>query len=148
MKVEQEKIQRDIERARKCATIQDMRMALLVHENCSDNDLSPEEAIAVGIRYGIRAGRNMAPHNADNAWAALRDYQGRNDKKYTPQNRIIKASEWIMDPEELHRLSAFLEGRAAAIEAGEKVVDAQQIAYERTMGKNSDVNSDGIEEDI
>lgn len=80
------------------------------------------DSIAAGIRFGFIRGKANGNRRAQEAHTRLHEYIGTQDKSAPPAQRIRNATTWIDDPAVLRELAAFLEGRAAALEAGSATV--------------------------
>lgn len=127
-----------IKRAVECATLHDMRNASEVKAYALELGYSADECMAVCVRYGIHAGKAIGNLNAQRAYKMLREYK-RGEETVEPSNLVLSTARLIDDPVVLHTLAAFMEGRAARLEA-----KALARELDGDQGDNGhDVNSDG-----
>lgn len=106
------------------ANLEDMRNAAEIQSFSKRAGYRASDSVAAGIRFGFIRGKANGNRRAQEAHTRLHEYIGTQDKSQPPAVRIRNAATWIDAPAVLRELAAFMEGRAAALEAGTAAVKA------------------------
>lgn len=100
------------------ANIEDMKNAEDIQRFSIREGYRASDSVAAAIRFGYMRGKANGNRRAQEAHTRLHEYIGVQDKDKPPADRIRNAASWINTPDVLRELAAFMEGRAATLEAG------------------------------